>query len=201
MSSCYNLKVIALSIRFAHENENNWPNIPSFLSSITSTRISTIVLTFNAYTCDHLFTREQAPLPAALAQLLERVRVGLASCEDADFVFNCQMGRGRTTTGMVTACLISTTTQWVHDLESDMLEARADEFFNWRHLNDAIISVHKRCPMAALDVAFCYVLNVGSPPEVREDLLARLAPVHEAGMRVNIATHVRNEKRPPILFW
>lgn len=132
MSSCYNLKVIALSIRFAHENENNWPNIPSFLSSITSTRISTIVLTFNAYTCDHLFTRE---------------------------------------------------------------------FFNWRHLNDAIISVHKRCPMAALDVAFCYVLNVGSPPEVREDLLARLAPVHEAGMRVNIATHVRNEKRPPILFW
>ena len=72
-------------------------------------------------------TDEQAPLPAALAQLLERVRVGLASCEDADFVFNCQMGRGRTTTGMVTACLISTTTQWVHDLENDMLEARADD--------------------------------------------------------------------------
>lgn len=27
-------------------------------------------------------------------------------------MFNCQMGRGRTTTGMVTACLISTTTMW-----------------------------------------------------------------------------------------
>lgn len=37
------------------------------------------------------------------------------------------MGRGRTTTGMVTACLISTTTQWVHDLESSMLEVRADD--------------------------------------------------------------------------
>lgn len=26
-----------------------------------------------------------------------------------DFIFNCQMGRGRTTTGMITACLISST--------------------------------------------------------------------------------------------
>ena len=30
--------------------------------------------------------------------------------EAGDFIFNCQMGRGRTTTGMVTACLISSTT-------------------------------------------------------------------------------------------
>lgn len=37
------------------------------------------------------------------------------------------MGRGRTTTGMVTACLISTTTQWVHDLENAMLEVHADD--------------------------------------------------------------------------
>lgn len=29
-----------------------------------------------------------------------------------DFVFNCQMGRGRTTTGMITACLISSTMNW-----------------------------------------------------------------------------------------
>jgi hypothetical protein len=29
--------------------------------------------------------------------------------EAGDFIFNCQMGRGRTTTGMVTACLISST--------------------------------------------------------------------------------------------
>jgi len=32
--------------------------------------------------------------------------------EAGDFIFNCQMGRGRTTTGMVTACLISTTMNW-----------------------------------------------------------------------------------------
>lgn len=29
-----------------------------------------------------------------------------------DFVFNCQMGRGRTTTGMVSACLIATVMTW-----------------------------------------------------------------------------------------
>ncbi|THG97465.1 hypothetical protein EW026_g4541 [Hermanssonia centrifuga] len=54
-------------------------------------------------------TDEQAPLPDALQQLLNRVSSG----NDAgDFVFNCQMGRGRTTTGMVTACLIATTANW-----------------------------------------------------------------------------------------
>ncbi|KAF8492621.1 inositol hexakisphosphate-domain-containing protein [Russula emetica] len=51
-------------------------------------------------------TDEQAPLPGALSQLLERVTSVYESAED--FIFNCQMGRGRTTTGMVTACLIAT---------------------------------------------------------------------------------------------
>jgi Inositol hexakisphosphate len=55
-------------------------------------------------------TDEQAPLPGALSQLLARIRTGLSVA--GDFVFNCQMGRGRTTTGMVTACLISTTSSW-----------------------------------------------------------------------------------------
>ncbi|KAF8802506.1 hypothetical protein BYT27DRAFT_7196707, partial [Phlegmacium glaucopus] len=55
-------------------------------------------------------TDEQAPLPDALSQLLNRVRAGLLHA--GDFVFNCQMGRGRTTTGMVTACLISSTMDW-----------------------------------------------------------------------------------------
>ncbi|KAI0635643.1 inositol hexakisphosphate-domain-containing protein [Trametes polyzona] len=66
-------------------------------------------------------TDEQAPLPGALSQLLMRVRSGLQSGHSADFVFNCQMGRGRTTTGMVTACLIATTTTWEHERE-DMLK-------------------------------------------------------------------------------
>ncbi|KAI0649419.1 inositol hexakisphosphate-domain-containing protein [Trametes meyenii] len=63
-------------------------------------------------------TDEQAPLPGALSQLLARVRSGMQIGEAADFVFNCQMGRGRTTTGMVTACLIATTTTWAHERES-----------------------------------------------------------------------------------
>jgi hypothetical protein len=55
---------------------------------------------------DYLQTDEQAPLPGALSQLLERVTSAYESA--GEFVFNCQMGRGRTTTGMVTACLIAT---------------------------------------------------------------------------------------------
>ncbi|OBZ72108.1 Paladin [Grifola frondosa] len=62
-------------------------------------------------------TDEQAPLPAALSQLLARIRSGMKGGKAGDFIFNCQMGRGRTTTGMVTACLIATTTSWKHDVE------------------------------------------------------------------------------------
>ncbi|THH12777.1 hypothetical protein EW146_g7374 [Bondarzewia mesenterica] len=57
-----------------------------------------------------LQTDEQAPLPGALSQLLERVKSGYSKA--GDFIFNCQMGRGRTTTGMITACLIATTMTW-----------------------------------------------------------------------------------------
>uniref|UniRef100_A0A8H7Y3N0 Inositol hexakisphosphate-domain-containing protein n=1 Tax=Psilocybe cubensis TaxID=181762 RepID=A0A8H7Y3N0_PSICU len=67
----------------------------------------------NGYRIDYgrvAITDEQAPLPDALAQLLNRVRSGMSQA--GDFVFNCQMGRGRTTTGMITACLISSTMQW-----------------------------------------------------------------------------------------
>ncbi|KAI0784287.1 inositol hexakisphosphate-domain-containing protein [Abortiporus biennis] len=55
-------------------------------------------------------TDEQAPLPDALSQMLHRVRSGLNTA--SDFIFNCQMGRGRTTTGMITACLIATVQNW-----------------------------------------------------------------------------------------
>lgn len=51
-------------------------------------------------------TDEQAPLPDALDQLVHRVEAGLKVA--GDLIFNCQMGRGRTTTGMIAACLIST---------------------------------------------------------------------------------------------
>ncbi|KAF8556228.1 hypothetical protein OG21DRAFT_1409537 [Imleria badia] len=65
-------------------------------------------------------TDEQAPLPDALFQLLNRVRPGYSQA--GDFIFNCQMGRGRTTTGMVTACLISTIMNWVGEESVNVAE-------------------------------------------------------------------------------
>ncbi|ODO07006.1 hypothetical protein I350_04372 [Cryptococcus amylolentus CBS 6273] len=51
-------------------------------------------------------TDEQAPLPVTLQVMVNRITSGLR--ENTDFVFNCQMGRGRTTTGMAVASLIAT---------------------------------------------------------------------------------------------
>ncbi|KAG6832796.1 hypothetical protein H0H92_009414 [Tricholoma furcatifolium] len=70
-------------------------------------------------------TDEQAPLPDALWQLFERVKGGLSQA--GDFIFNCQMGRGRTTTGMVTACLISSMMHWTPGL---MQREPSTEFYD-----------------------------------------------------------------------
>ncbi|EPQ26302.1 uncharacterized protein PFL1_06237 [Pseudozyma flocculosa PF-1] len=51
-------------------------------------------------------TDEQAPVPAVFSQLEARVIKALQT--GSACVFNCQMGRGRTTTGMVIASLVST---------------------------------------------------------------------------------------------
>ena len=40
------------------------------------------------------------------------MQAGLESGKAADFIFNCQMGRGRTTTGMVSASLVATVASW-----------------------------------------------------------------------------------------
>jgi len=69
-------------------------------------------------------TDEQAPLPGVFSQLLDRVREGLE--QSADFVFNCQMGRGRTTTGMITACLIAKTGHWTKPEEADYVGSEDD---------------------------------------------------------------------------
>ncbi|KAF8825263.1 hypothetical protein HHX47_DHR7000589 [Lentinula edodes] len=73
-------------------------------------------------------TDEQAPLPGALTQLLDRIRTNMS--EAGDFIFNCQMGRGRTTTGMVSACLVSTTLEWDPERshENDLMTLGQDEF-------------------------------------------------------------------------
>lgn len=61
-------------------------------------------------------TDEQAPLPESMAIILERVKVGLGSA--TDLIFNCQMGRGRTTTGMVCASLVATVLYGDYRMES-----------------------------------------------------------------------------------
>ncbi|UZJ54516.1 hypothetical protein CBS101457_003836 [Exobasidium rhododendri] len=64
-------------------------------------------------------TDEQAPIPAVFKEMEERVLQALkigAAC-----VWNCQMGRGRTTTGMVIAALVSTVAHYGEELfESDL---------------------------------------------------------------------------------
>lgn len=51
-------------------------------------------------------TDEQAPLPEALTAIIDRVRSGITD-DQVDYVFNCQMGRGRTTTGMIATTIIA----------------------------------------------------------------------------------------------
>ncbi|KAH9824387.1 inositol hexakisphosphate-domain-containing protein [Melampsora americana] len=64
-------------------------------------------------------TDEQAPLPGVFSRLEQRVRNALSSGLEngqvgAHLVFNCQMGRGRTTTGMVAAMLVAGTMSGRH---------------------------------------------------------------------------------------
>ncbi|KAI8886446.1 hypothetical protein K501DRAFT_177643 [Backusella circina FSU 941] len=49
-------------------------------------------------------TDEQAPIPDVFDQLIHRMQ---EANQGMDILFNCQMGRGRTTTGMVVASLLS----------------------------------------------------------------------------------------------
>jgi len=72
-----------------------------------------------------LQTDEQAPLPNALAELLGRISSGFS--QSGDFVFNCQMGRGRTTTGMITACLIASTMNWQAETTNGQAMVEEDE--------------------------------------------------------------------------
>jgi len=50
-------------------------------------------------------TDEQAPEERDFDDMVDRIR---DVPEDTHLVFNCQMGRGRTTTGMVIACMMRT---------------------------------------------------------------------------------------------
>ncbi|KAI8356155.1 inositol hexakisphosphate-domain-containing protein [Blakeslea trispora] len=59
------------------------------------------------YQVDYLripITDEQAPIPDVFDQLISRTK---SAHKGVDVLYNCQMGRGRTSTGMVTACLMA----------------------------------------------------------------------------------------------
>ncbi len=58
--------------------------------------------------------------PGALSQLLERVTSTYESA--GDFIFNCQMGRRWTTTGMVSVCLIATAMNLKRDKRMSEIE-------------------------------------------------------------------------------
>ncbi|CEH15574.1 hypothetical protein CBOM_03871 [Ceraceosorus bombacis] len=59
-------------------------------------------------------TDEQAPVPAVFSQLESRVQLALRT--DSSPAFNCQMGRGRTTTGLIIAVLVTTVSHYAEDL-------------------------------------------------------------------------------------
>ncbi|OBZ84318.1 Paladin [Choanephora cucurbitarum] len=59
------------------------------------------------YQVDYLripITDEQAPIPDVFDELISRTK---SAHKGVDVLYNCQMGRGRTSTGMVTACLLA----------------------------------------------------------------------------------------------
>lgn len=79
-------------------------------------------------------TDEQAPIPAVFDELLLRI-LNVLNAGNTDLIFNCQMGRGRTTTGMVITCLVQMVvghSEWlmehstVDKLESGMFSTNSD---------------------------------------------------------------------------
>lgn len=68
-------------------------------------------------------TDEQAPIPAVFHEMEERVLEALR--KGAALVWNCQMGRGRTTTGMIIAAMVSTVAIRSEDLFGNDLSASA----------------------------------------------------------------------------
>ncbi|KAI7872941.1 inositol hexakisphosphate-domain-containing protein [Spinellus fusiger] len=82
-----------------------WETVPTEFVETPAQAFQSII--DEGYQVDYLripITDEQAPIPDVFDELVQRV---LGAKEEVDVLFNCQMGRGRTTTGMVTACLMS----------------------------------------------------------------------------------------------
>lgn len=83
-------------------------------------------------------TDEQAPIPGVFARLEERVESALQHSEVA-MAFNCQMGRGRTTTAMVAATLVASilhTPDNSHTPNFELSPAPEDDTFAIRNIQD-----------------------------------------------------------------
>jgi len=93
-----------------------WETVPVECVETPSDVFKSIVE--EGYQVDYLripITDEQAPIPDVFDQLVTRLQ---GANTGVDVLFNCQMGRGRTTTGMVTACLMTMILK--NDLVMDM---------------------------------------------------------------------------------
>ncbi|KAG1474862.1 hypothetical protein G6F56_000086 [Rhizopus delemar] len=77
-------------------------------------------------------TDEQAPIPDVFDQLIHRMH---EANQGHDILFNCQMGRGRTTTGMVVASLLSMI------LSNDAVSDMSDSFIADNSNNNNMFSV------------------------------------------------------------
>ncbi|KAI9320761.1 inositol hexakisphosphate-domain-containing protein [Dichotomocladium elegans] len=96
-----------------------WETVPVECVETPSDVFASIVK--EGYQVDYLripITDEQAPIPDVFDQLIRRMQEVNSG---VDVLFNCQMGRGRTTTGMVTACLMSMVLK--NDSLNDMTES------------------------------------------------------------------------------
>lgn len=75
-------------------------------------------------------TDEKAPKDGDFEVLIQEL---WAIPDDAAIIFNCQMGRGRTTTGMVIACLLQ-----IHRARFRKLKGELGEFPSWAELPEVV---------------------------------------------------------------
>ena len=102
------------------------------------------------YRVDYLrlpVTDEQAPIPDVFDQLVERL---LSIGSDGDALFNCQMGRGRTTTGIVITCLMQMivgNTQLIQNEEYILYRSHSGSMHSLssdERLHDSEVDLHER---------------------------------------------------------
>ncbi|GAN09242.1 metal ion binding oxidoreductase [Mucor ambiguus] len=109
-----------------HDEDSDFNLLPLW-ETVPSDQVETPGQVFESiraegYQVDYLripITDEQAPIPDVFDQLIHRMR---DASQGVDVIFNCQMGRGRTTTGMIVASLLSMI------LSNDAIDDMADSF-------------------------------------------------------------------------